>query len=338
MKRIVFCILGASVVFNASADGGDIYLGGKTGWTHFSNGCDSQRLDCDNDAIGGGLFLGYKINDWLAVEGGYDYFGKAKAIYPSLDNPSVDAPYNAKVQGIELGLKVDYYLINNLNVFGKIGALGWRADKKGQELNYNVRERAEDASLMLGTGLEYRLTEQLKTRLEYQWFDNVGGKDTGGSDISFVTVGLTYLFGSKDEVVPVIEQEPTVDIAEDEVLSLSELDGQALFGFDNANLSPEVEARFSSMLERVQGNSDAQLIIVGHTDSRGPEHYNEKLSLKRAQSVANYFENNGIAASRIKVEGKGENDPVADNSTPEGRSMNRRVDLISPAFTSEVQP
>ncbi|AZL85027.1 hypothetical protein EIJ81_10795 [Aliivibrio salmonicida] len=342
MKKISYCILSLGIACNASANTNTedetIYIGGKIGWTHFSNGCESQNLDCDKEAMGGGVFLGYKLNEWLAIEGGYDYLGKAKAIYPSLDDPSIDAPYSAKFQGIELGLKADYYLNDNWNVFGKVGGLGWRADKKGEELNYDVEGRDQDISLMLGAGLEYRLTKQLKTRFEYQWFDSVGGENTGGSNINFITIGLTYSFGSKEEVVVIAEPDPPVRIVKAEKLTLNELNGQALFGFDSAKLSSEVEAHFDSILERLKNNPTSELSIVGHTDSQGSDKYNEGLSLRRAQSVANYFESNGIAMSRIKVEGRGETDPVADNNTLKGRSMNRRVDLISPAFTSEVKP
>ncbi|MBY7731207.1 OmpA family protein [Vibrio splendidus] len=336
IRQIAFCVFASCITYNATANS-DFYLGGKTGWTHFSNGCESHRLECDQDELGAGIYLGYKINDWLAIEGGYDYLGKAKAIYPSLDAPSVDAPYSAKFQGIELGIKADYYLNDSWNIFGKVGGLAWRADKKGEELNYDVQERDEDVSLMLGAGLEYRLTKELKTRLEYQWFDNVGGENTGGSNINFLTVGLTYSFGSKEEEPAIVEPEPPVHIVQAEIVTLNELNGQALFGFDSAQLSSEIEASFDSILERLKSNPTSELSIVGHTDSQGSEKYNERLSLRRAQSVANYFESNGIDMSRIRVEGRGETDPVADNNTLKGRSMNRRVELISPAFTSEVK-
>ncbi|MCP4956794.1 MAG: OmpA family protein [Photobacterium aquimaris] len=338
MNKILCFIVGLGVVFTAHAEGETVYVGGKVGWTHFSNGCESHNLDCDREAIGAGVFLGYKLNDWLSIEGGYDYLGKAKAIYPSLDAPSVDAPYSAKFQGVELGVKADYYLNDSWNIFGKVGGLAWRADKKGEELNYDVQERDEDFSLMLGAGLEYRLTKELKTRIEYQWFDNVGGENTGGSNINFLTVGLTYSFGSKEEAPAIGDPEPSVHIVQAEIVTLNELNGQALFAFDSAQLSSEIEVNFASILERLKSNPISKLIIVGHTDSQGSEKYNERLSLRRAQSVANYFESNGIEMSRIQVEGRGETDPIADNNTLEGRSINRRVELISPAFSSEVKP
>ncbi len=315
----------------------DFYLGGKTGWTHFANGCESHRLDCDKDDIGAGIYLGYKINDWLAVEGGYDYFGDAKAVYPSLGDPSIKAPYSAEVQGIELGLVSQYNLTEKLSILGKVGALGWKADKTGKELDYTVNEEDKDISLMLGAGLEYRLSHNWGARLEYQWFDNVGGKDTGGSDINFLTVGLNYTFGSKEEPVSKSVEPIPTKVIEAQVLTFNEFNGEALFAFDSSELSVNAKSYLRDVLLRLQKSEQSELIIIGHTDSLGSESYNKELSTRRAESVAYYFQSQGISKSRIQVEGKGETSPIADNKTPEGRAMNRRVEIISPSFSVEVE-
>lgn len=67
--------------------------------------------------------------------------------------------------------------------------------------------------------------------------------------------------------------------------------------------------------------------VVGYTDDRGSEAMNQKLSERRADSVKNYFVSRGIAASRIKAIGRGESNPIADNSTTTGRAQNRRIEL-----------
>ena len=67
--------------------------------------------------------------------------------------------------------------------------------------------------------------------------------------------------------------------------------------------------------------------VDGHTDSIGSDAYNQKLSVRRAQAVADYLEKGGIAASRMTVKGFGESQPVASNDTAEGRAENRRVEL-----------
>ena len=68
-------------------------------------------------------------------------------------------------------------------------------------------------------------------------------------------------------------------------------------------------------------------IAVGHTDSVGSDAYNQRLSLARAESVKAYLVSQGIPAARIKTEGKGESQPVADNASADGRAKNRRVEI-----------
>jgi OOP family OmpA-OmpF porin len=69
--------------------------------------------------------------------------------------------------------------------------------------------------------------------------------------------------------------------------------------------------------------------IIGHTDSVGPEEYNQKLSLRRAEAVRDFvLRKYEVDPNIIKVSGKGESEPVADNSTKAGRAKNRRVEVI----------
>lgn len=99
------------------------------------------------------------------------------------------------------------------------------------------------------------------------------------------------------------------------------------FDFDLADLKssevPELD-KFADYLNEV---SDAKVAIVGHTDSRGSEAYNQVLSEKRAQDVADYLSGKGISTDRMMVSGMGETSPVADNATKAGRAENRRVEV-----------
>lgn len=68
--------------------------------------------------------------------------------------------------------------------------------------------------------------------------------------------------------------------------------------------------------------------VVGHTDSSGSDEYNQSLSERRASSVGNQLMAQGVAGGRVRLEGRGEREPIADNGTAEGRARNRRVDIV----------
>ena len=107
------------------------------------------------------------------------------------------------------------------------------------------------------------------------------------------------------------------------------LNASALFDFNKATLKPEGKAALDDVGDKIQskGATVVDIDVVGHTDSIGSEEYNQGLSLRRATSVKDYIVSKGVDPSIIDVSGKGESQPVADNSTKEGRAQNRRVEV-----------
>ncbi len=99
------------------------------------------------------------------------------------------------------------------------------------------------------------------------------------------------------------------------------------FDFDSSAIRPDTEVVLSSAVEVLKGTPEVRVEVVGHTDSAGPEAYNQGLSEQRAQAVFGYLASHGIKASRLSTIGYGETRPVADNSTRDGRAQNRRVEL-----------
>ncbi|UAW99222.1 OmpA family protein [Halopseudomonas nanhaiensis] len=78
----------------------------------------------------------------------------------------------------------------------------------------------------------------------------------------------------------------------------------------------------------LKDDAECHFRVVGHSDSDGDEATNKKLALERAQAVANMLMLSGVSRKRMSLEGLGEIDPRADNSTPTGRELNRRVEII----------
>ncbi len=101
----------------------------------------------------------------------------------------------------------------------------------------------------------------------------------------------------------------------------------AFFDFDKSVLKPEGRAKLDDLVGKIKGINLEVIIAVGHTDSVGADAYNQRLSVRRAESVKAYLVSKGIERNRIYTEGKGEKQPVADNRNAEGRAKNRRVEV-----------
>jgi len=99
------------------------------------------------------------------------------------------------------------------------------------------------------------------------------------------------------------------------------------FEFDSARLAPGSTTMLDEGVEILKRNSDLQVEIAGHTDSRGGDQYNLGLSQRRAQAVADYLIAHGANGDNISVKGYGESQPIDDNNTEAGRAANRRVEL-----------
>jgi OmpA-OmpF porin, OOP family len=100
-----------------------------------------------------------------------------------------------------------------------------------------------------------------------------------------------------------------------------------LFDFDKAVIKPEGKSKLDDISNKVRGVNLEVVIAIGHADSIGSDAYNQKLSVRRAESVKAYLVSKGIEPNRIYTEGKGEKQPVADNKTRDGRAKNRRVEI-----------
>lgn len=104
------------------------------------------------------------------------------------------------------------------------------------------------------------------------------------------------------------------------------LDGDVTFATNKATLNAASQQSLATFAQQLAG--DVDLAVIGHTDNTGTDAINNPLSEQRAQAVKTYLVNQGIAASRFKaVIGKGSTEPIATNSTAEGRAQNRRAEL-----------
>lgn len=103
--------------------------------------------------------------------------------------------------------------------------------------------------------------------------------------------------------------------------------GNVTFATDESDVAPSFHSVLNSVVSVLNKYESTLVNVEGHTDSTGSEAYNQKLSERRAASVAEYLYNGGIAVERLAARGLGESRPIASNATPEGRAQNRRVEI-----------
>jgi outer membrane protein OmpA-like peptidoglycan-associated protein len=194
-----------------------------------------------------------------------------------------------------------------------------------------------------GAGLRYRMTHNTALRMEIN--SEFGNKrPTVGA-----FMGLSFLRGARRptpatrtvtvtrtdtlrvaspprvDTVRVVETRTVRDTVfrSEVLLSLDDVN----FDFDQSTLRPEARPLLDRAATELNSNTWAsvQVEVVGFTDSRGTDDYNLRLGMRRAKSVTDYLVSRGVAANRIVMLSGGEGSPIADNTTDQGRSQNRRV-------------
>lgn len=320
----------ASTAF-AATDAGTWYGGTKFGWSHYfdshtsqgrvDNAHNSDQFDFDRDNVGGGVFTGYQITPWLAVEGGYDYLG----------NMQIQGNHGAsgakmKSQGLQMSLKASYGLTNKWDIYGRAGAMGYRAESDiGGHNRFETGVRP-----LAAVGTEYAFNKNWAGRLEYQWVSNVGNANQIGvsSDVSSVTAGISYRFGQHDDE-PVVNTPVAAPLPAPEPQQFN-LKSDVLFGYDSAQLSAQGKAAINQLYHApgLQPTNNKTTVVIGYSDRIGSADYNQQLSARRAQAVADELIAEGFPAQNITAEGRGESEPVSGNRC-DGQSGNQLITCLS---------
>jgi outer membrane protein OmpA-like peptidoglycan-associated protein len=159
-----------------------------------------------------------------------------------------------------------------------------------------------------------------------------GGKGAGtGAAIGAVVGALgggligSYMDSQAKEMQGVLDEQDRLNQSQG-VIDIA-MASDVLFDSGQASIQPGGRDKLVELARVLNSYPKTDVQITGHTDSRGAEESNMDLSKRRADAVAQALAANGVAPGRILVRGEGESRPVATNDTPEGRALNRRVDI-----------
>ena len=298
----------------------------------------STSVATDRRDAGYKVFLGYQMNRYLGLEGGY--FNLGKQGFKTTTTPSGFLDGEVRVQGANLDLVATVPLSSNLSLIGRAGATYGRTRTEfttgGAVATANPRASDRSANPKLGLGLQYAFNDRFVMRGEaeaYRINDAVGGH----SRINMYSVSLVFPFGRAPAPAPrvayvaptpppapmpepvmvvqappppaavVVPAPPPPVVVPRRVSYASE----AMFGFDATTVLPEGRTALDAFAAELAGTSYSTIVVEGHTDRLGSTAYNEKLSMQRAEAVKDYLVRNGrVDPSKISAVAKGESEPV----------------------------
>jgi outer membrane protein OmpA-like peptidoglycan-associated protein len=331
-SRFVVLTLAAMLGFSAPASALDgPFLGLDVGGTAPVNNNYRAHVGA---GVTGNPYVGYMFNNYLGVQGQMqvdaqwpdnDHRGFANEnqvttalgymLGPRLQLPLIDSPW---------GQPMEFYAVG----------------QGGGYSGLSGRLKHTSGGVSAGGGLDVYLTDHLAlsfwgrwnrafqaprpTTLVYQ-----APNQQGPADAQWAGGGLGLMYRFKGPVAPPPPPPPPPVAAapppppEKKKIVLRGVN----FDFDKANIRPDAQPILDEAISTLKEYQQITLSVDGYTDSIGTEAYNQKLSMRRAKSVADYLAKGGIDGTRMTEKGFGESQPVASNDTAEGRAQNRRVEL-----------
>ncbi|NWA60480.1 porin OmpA [Pantoea sp. B9002] len=334
---IAVALAGFATVAQAAPKDNTWYTGAKLGWSqyhdtgYYGNGYENNNGPTHESQLGAGAFLGYQANPYLGFELGYDWLGR-------MPNKGDNINGAFKAQGVQLAAKLSYPITEDFDVYTRLGGMVWRADSTQNNNGVRISDHDTGVSPLAAVGVEYALTKNWATRLDYQWVNNIGDAGTVGArpDNSMLSVGVSYRFGQDEDAAPVVAPAPApAPVVETKRFTLK---SDVLFTFNKATLKPEGQQALDQLYSQLSSMDpkDGSVVVLGFTDRIGSEQYNQKLSEKRAQSVVDYLVSKGIPSNKISARGMGKSNPVTGNTCDSVKGRNALIDCLAPDRRVEI--
>ncbi|WP_116132384.1 OmpA family protein [Tropicimonas sp. IMCC34043] len=199
------------------------------------------------------------------------------------------------------------------------GAIGLTACTSPNNLGSNNRNTASGAVIGGLTGAVAGLAA-------------TGGEARGAALGATLGAGVGGIIGSQmDRQAAALRQsvgDSRITIERQGDVLLVRMPQDILFSSSSYSVNPAIQADLAALAANLNQYPNTTAVVTGHTDNTGSATSNQQLSLRRAQSVVEILVSNGVARSRLTATGRGEDAPIASNLTPEGRALNRRVDIV----------
>ena len=345
---LVVAGLAAASVAQAAPQENTFYAGVKAGQASFHDGINRNHVienglegkyGYNRNSFTYGVFGGYQIlnrdNLGLAVELGYDDFGRAKARQAG---KTVAKHTN---HGAHLSFKGSYEVLNGLDVYGKAGVALVRSDYKFYDANgardHEKGRHSLRTSGLFAVGAEYAVLPELAVRLEYQWLTRVGKyrtQETHNSSVDYnpwigsINAGVSYRFGQGAVAAPAMAPEV--------VSKTFNLNSDVTFAFGKANLKPQAKATLDGIYGEIAQVHSAKVAVAGYTDRIGSDAFNVKLSQQRAETVANYLVQKGVATNAISATGYGKANPVTGATCDQVKGRKALIACLAPDRRVEI--
>ncbi|AHG18571.1 membrane protein [Chania multitudinisentens RB-25] len=342
---LAVALAGFATLAQAAPKDNTWYTGAKLGWSkYYDTGFDGNGFGSNigngpthRTQLGTGAFVGYQANQYLGFEMGYDWLGRIP-YKGDVNNGAF------KAQGVQLATRLSYPIADDLDIYTRLGGMVWRADSKANYNNGLDGRRSEHdtgVSPLAAIGLEYAVTPNWATRLDYQWTNNIGDKGTVGArpDNAMLSVGVSYRFGQDEVAAPVIAPAPApAPVVETKKFTLS---SGVLFNFGKSTLKPEGQQALDELYSQLSSldPKDGSVVVVGFTDAVGSAESNMRLSEQRAQSVVDYLVSKGIPSDKITARGMGKANPVTGDTCGyrSGRATPAQIACLAPDRRVEIE-
>lgn len=339
----------------------------RIGRNLLGNGFTAVQIVEDERDVGFKLFGGYQFNRHFAMEGGY--FDLGQFSYRANTVPVGTLNGDIRLKGVNLDMVGILPLSDKIALLGRVGLAYTEAkdnfNGSGLVRVLNANPEKREANYKMGLGLQYKISEALRLRLEaerYRVNDAVGNK----GDIDLISIGLAYGFGGPSPprlvaVEPIAAVQapapvsatppptppppplppPQLQPAPPPAPSKVSFSADALFDFDKSTLKPAGKQALDAFAVQIKSTRFDQIAVTGHTDRIGARAYNLNLSSRRAEAVKAYLVTSaGIPDHKFTVRGVNSDQPVtkpADCPGPKSRRDKALIACLQPDRRVDVE-